>query len=226
MARTGPTYYTILGVDADATSDDIRKSFRKSSRHLHPDMNGGVELPAYLIVMEAYTTLSDPEARARYDAELAEPDHADTPPAPPPPPSDMPEARSDTMSGTWGHEEPVTVPERGPAWDTPAAPVTHRPVHPAWWVALAVSAAMMVFAVFTSSSVGMVVALAGAVAALVLVASGHTIIGTGVVTVVVYLLASHHDPDNVTRVAVLCVAAVVATVAVLAARKGRKQVMV
>lgn len=92
---SGPTYYAVLGVAADAAEAEIKKAFRKAARALHPDMNGGVELPAYLMCVEAHEVLTDPARRAAYDAELAGPR-----PAPPPPPRPDPEPE-------WGVEEEI-----------------------------------------------------------------------------------------------------------------------
>lgn len=64
------TYYDILGVPPDATEKIIRKAYLRASRHLHPDMNGGVEKPEYLDVQEAYNTLRSPVERRTYDESL------------------------------------------------------------------------------------------------------------------------------------------------------------
>lgn len=59
-------HYETLGVEKDATRDDIKKAFRKMASKHHPDKEGGSE-EAFKKVKKAYETLDDPETRARYD---------------------------------------------------------------------------------------------------------------------------------------------------------------
>ncbi len=59
------SYYDILGVQRDATQDDIKKAFRKLAAKYHPDAGG--DEAKFKEVSEAYTTLSDPEKRKEYD---------------------------------------------------------------------------------------------------------------------------------------------------------------
>jgi curved DNA-binding protein len=62
-------YYAILGLNKTASSDEIKKTFRKLARKYHPDMNpGNKEAEArFKEVNEAYEILSDPEKREKYD---------------------------------------------------------------------------------------------------------------------------------------------------------------
>ncbi len=62
-------YYAILGITKTATSDEIKKTYRKLARKYHPDMNpGNREAEArFKEVSEAYEILSDPEKRKKYD---------------------------------------------------------------------------------------------------------------------------------------------------------------
>src|ERR1700744_5692350 len=64
-----PTPYETLGVKPTATSDEIRKSYRKLAKQLHPDLNPGKpEAEArFKSVTAAYDLLSDADKRARYD---------------------------------------------------------------------------------------------------------------------------------------------------------------
>lgn len=62
-------FYAILGVPKDASTQDIKASFRKLARECHPDTAGEdpVKLARFKQVREAYEVLSDPVQRARYD---------------------------------------------------------------------------------------------------------------------------------------------------------------
>jgi len=62
-------YYEILGVPRDASSQDIKKAFRKIARECHPDVSGGdpAAEEKFKKSRTAYDTLMDPVTRARYD---------------------------------------------------------------------------------------------------------------------------------------------------------------
>lgn len=68
MAVGHPDYYETLGVPRDASTEDIRKAYRKLAREYHPDVNKspGAE-DRFKEVSEAYEVLRDDEKRARYD---------------------------------------------------------------------------------------------------------------------------------------------------------------
>ncbi len=62
-------YYKILGVEKDASDNDIKKAYRKLCLIHHPDKNPDDESAEerFKDVSEAYETLSDQEKRDRYD---------------------------------------------------------------------------------------------------------------------------------------------------------------
>ena len=62
-------YYKILGVERSASTDDIRKAYRKLAMQYHPDRNQGNKQAEekFKEINEAYQALSDPQKRARYD---------------------------------------------------------------------------------------------------------------------------------------------------------------
>ena len=61
-------YYEVLGVDRDATKQDIRKAYRKLARQYHPDVNKAPDAEEkFKEVKEAYEVLKDDQKRAQYD---------------------------------------------------------------------------------------------------------------------------------------------------------------
>ena len=61
-------YYKIMGVDRDATQDEVKRAYRKLARKYHPDVSKEPDAEAHFKeVGEAYEVLKDPEKRAAYD---------------------------------------------------------------------------------------------------------------------------------------------------------------
>lgn len=66
--------YAELGVSRDASSEEIRRAYRRVARRHHPDVNrdpGGPE--RFAAAARAHEILSDPAARARYDNRFPRP---------------------------------------------------------------------------------------------------------------------------------------------------------
>ncbi|XP_022769185.1 chaperone protein dnaJ 11, chloroplastic-like [Durio zibethinus] len=67
--------YEVLGIQMDATCQEIKAAYRRLARVLHPDVSANGQNNAtasldFIKVHEAYSTLSDPEKRADYDRTL------------------------------------------------------------------------------------------------------------------------------------------------------------
>ncbi|MFZ5907552.1 MAG: molecular chaperone DnaJ [Nitrospirota bacterium] len=69
MASEGKDYYKTLGVNRDASQDEVKKAFRKLARKYHPDLNPGdkVAEQKFKELNEAYEVLGDSKKRAEYD---------------------------------------------------------------------------------------------------------------------------------------------------------------
>jgi len=62
-------FYAILGVERDVSPEELKKAFRRKALELHPDRNrdrADAE-EQFKRLNEAYSVLSDPDKRARYD---------------------------------------------------------------------------------------------------------------------------------------------------------------
>ncbi|NXU48922.1 DNJB8 protein, partial [Turnix velox] len=68
-------YYKVLGLQKNASQEDIKKSFHKLALKWHPDKNPSNKEEAekkFKAVAEAYEVLSDPQKRLRYDRSAKE----------------------------------------------------------------------------------------------------------------------------------------------------------
>ena len=62
-------YYEVLGVDKNASADDIKRAFRRKAKECHPDLHPDDKEAEerFKELNEANEVLSDPDKRARYD---------------------------------------------------------------------------------------------------------------------------------------------------------------
>jgi curved DNA-binding protein CbpA len=68
------SYYDVLGVQPGASAEAIRAAYVKLALEFHPDRHQGNPLEALakqrlVLINQAYQALSDPQRRARYDAD-------------------------------------------------------------------------------------------------------------------------------------------------------------
>ena len=69
--KSGETWYEILEIPNNASSDEIRMAYFEQAKRYHPDSNQG-ELAKewFLLVQQAYEVLSDPEKREQYNESI------------------------------------------------------------------------------------------------------------------------------------------------------------
>src|ERR1700681_3832667 len=70
MATIKRDYYEVLGVQRDCSQEQLKVAYRKLAMEFHPDRNNGDKTAEekFKEVGEAYSVLSDPQKRQRYDA--------------------------------------------------------------------------------------------------------------------------------------------------------------
>jgi hypothetical protein len=66
--RTETDYYEVMQISRQADSETIHRVYRMMALRLHPDNARSGDLERFLLLRRAYRVLSDPAARARYDA--------------------------------------------------------------------------------------------------------------------------------------------------------------
>ena len=69
MASNKRDYYEVLGVSREASSEEIKKEYRKLARQFHPDVNNGDPMAEekFKEISEAYAVLSNDDKRRQYD---------------------------------------------------------------------------------------------------------------------------------------------------------------
>lgn len=63
MTTPEGSYYELLGVPKNASTNEIRQAFRHKALASHPDRGGDPEM--FQVINKAYDVLSDPERRKR-----------------------------------------------------------------------------------------------------------------------------------------------------------------
>lgn len=61
--------YKILGIDKNASKEEIKSAYRKLAKDHHPDANGGDD-SKFKQINEAYKTLTDPVAKAQHEEDM------------------------------------------------------------------------------------------------------------------------------------------------------------
>lgn len=74
-ARSAESAYEVLGIgESEASLSDIKKAYKKMARKYHPDVSPPERVDEntkrFLMVKEAYETLSNPQRRALYDGNM------------------------------------------------------------------------------------------------------------------------------------------------------------
>lgn len=79
---TAGTLYSVLGLNVDGTSADIKRAHKELARRYHPDVNPPEALDActqkFMAVQQAYEILSDTRKKAEYDYAMKKPLSAHT----------------------------------------------------------------------------------------------------------------------------------------------------
>ena len=91
-------YYLILGVESDATMEQIRAAYLRQAKDLHPDYYGQ-DISPFIDLQEAYAVLSDPARRRAYDDVLHQHSYAE--------PSRPGSARIETLFSSKPAPEPL-----------------------------------------------------------------------------------------------------------------------
>ena len=66
----GGNLYELIGVDRNASFEEIKRAYHEKARKYHPDVNKDVTGELFLSIQDAFEILSDPNTRQQYDLQL------------------------------------------------------------------------------------------------------------------------------------------------------------
>lgn len=104
-------YYEVLGVEENATQDQIKAAYRSLVKSYHPDVNAAPNASTFFrLIREAYETLSDPSKRRDYDNQNSRPQSPPQEEAAPPKSTAQYEAYQPTPApATYAEPTPETL---------------------------------------------------------------------------------------------------------------------
>ena len=108
------TYYELLGVEPEASAEEIQRAYRHLARRHHPDVAPDADRATMAAINGAWAVLSDPVRRRSYDAGLERPE-ARPRPAPPPGSDWQPLEDDDDLDPEDLSDEPYGPTERRPS---------------------------------------------------------------------------------------------------------------
>ena len=108
------TYYELLGVATDASTEEIQRAYRLLALRHHPDVAPDADQAVMATINGAWSVLSDPALRRTYDAGLGQPE-APARPAPPPESGWQPLEDDDDIDPEDLSDDPYSPAERRPS---------------------------------------------------------------------------------------------------------------
>ena len=108
------TYYELLGVATDASTEEIQRAYRLLALRHHPDVAPDADQAVMATINGAWSVLSDPARRRTYDAALGQPE-APARPAPPPESGWQPLEDDDDVDPEDLSDDPYSPAERRPS---------------------------------------------------------------------------------------------------------------
>ena len=109
------THYEVLGVDPEASTEEIQRAYRLLALRHHPDVAPDADQARMAEINGAWSVLSDPARRRIYDAALREPPLPPPPTAPAPPADWRPLDDDDDLDPEDWSDEPYVPVQRRPS---------------------------------------------------------------------------------------------------------------